>query len=172
MTFHWQGQPVVNPAVRYPSDKENPRDEFGICQNDYDGLRQIFDRALSTNKPCAWDSIEPDTSIAIYPGTAWPFCDRGLEDFYDSEHPIEYWLSKENDRLTEAAKPNGLWTVMLFIDTENFREGDCITGDGVALTISTDRQEIERFRRELEIEYEEFSNRIGYREPVLKEKNG
>ncbi|MDT8391994.1 MAG: hypothetical protein RRC34_15950 [Lentisphaeria bacterium] len=159
MTLHWQGQPVINPSIRYPSDDGIPRDEFGICQNDYDGLRELFDRALSTNKPCAWDSLEPATRIAIYPGTMWPFCPERWE--CNDQQPIEDLIEWERRRFVEAASPNGVWTVMILIDSENFRNADLVTGDGLVLTLSTERQEIERFRREIEIEHREFSKRIG-----------
>lgn len=163
---------MVNPEIRYSSNDGTPNDEFGICQDNCDGLRRLFDLALSTNRPCAWNSIEPDTRIAIYPGIDWPFCTTDSPAISDSDHFLEYWIAREKSRLEEAVRPYGLWTVAIFIDSENFQECDGITGDGLVVSLSTERQEIERFRRELEVEYEEFSKRIGYKEPVRQDQNG
>lgn len=67
MKLLWRGLPVINSAVRNPNEDGSPRDEIGMCHSDCDGLRHIIDYALNSGRPVAWDSIEPDTRLAVYP---------------------------------------------------------------------------------------------------------
>ena len=165
MTLHWKGLPVINPGIRHKNDNDTPPDEYGLCHNDCDGLRHILDFALSSGRPVAWDCIEPDMSLAIYPGTYWPFCDYGCHDLFDSRVDQEKAMQREQERLKEAFRADGTWTFMFSIDTEHFIDSDGISGDGAMIMLGCERKDVERFRAELQKEYEEFSERIGYREP-------
>ena len=173
MTLHWKGIPVVNPATRNPSDDGSVRDAFGICNENGDALRHIFDYALATGRPAAWDAVEQDSLIAIYPGMSWPFCDFNMgSDFFDSSVSSQEHVKREKSRLEEAFAPAGIWTLMIFIDSEWLKGGELVSGSGIIMTMSVERQQVEQFRKELEQEYEEFSNRIGYRDPENHRRYG
>lgn len=155
ITLHWKGKPVINPDVRFPYSDGSPQDTFGFYHHEGDGLRNIFDYALSTGHSCAWDCVEPDISMAIYPGGCWPY---SLDLKGNSlRAPIGANTSKrQSQKLAKLRDPEEIWTFMFFVDTQRLIEGDFISGDGIIMSLSTTRKEVERFRAELEIEHKEL----------------
>ena len=155
ITLLWKGKPVVNPALRYLANDGNPKVEFGFYHHEGDGLRRIFDHALKTGIPCVWDGMEELISLALFPGGSWPY--HTPPKFHLLRTPLVVrTLEVQYRDIPIHFDPDESWTIMFFIDSQNFVDAEMLTGNGIILTLSTTRKEVERFRKELEVEHEQL----------------
>lgn len=55
---------------------------------------------------------------------------------------------------------NDLFTIMIFIDSYNFKDCTIYSGEGISLHMVVRREDLEKFVSDLEIEYNNLSNQV------------
>ncbi len=128
-SFLWKDEPIINDDIFKTGRWWDKRRHGTFLANDYekDYLIETIKKVLETKESDYWEPIEPDVKIAIYPDMYFPF----LKDKLDS--------TGSTDTSNEE-----LFTVMVFMDTYNFK--DCSS------------YSLEKFVTELETEYIDFRN--------------
>lgn len=150
--FTWQDDTIINNNI-LKGDRWWYRRRYGtFLANDYkeDQLIETIKKVLDTNKPDYWEPVEPDAKIAIYPESYFPF----LKDHWVTVDDTDGKIIQPED-----TSKYELFTVIVFIDTYNFRDCDAYSSEGVSLHLIVARKDLEKFVTDLEAEYIEFLNK-------------
>lgn len=162
--FRWQGQPLVDDALLERDGAYwGGRSPSAFLANDYeeDTLIATMERVLQTNEPDYWEPLEPDLIVAIYPEQWFPFLPSHHELIWRSEESQQAQATHEQRKAEAGGRlPTDPITIICFVDSYNLRGGQVYSSDGLALVLSTTRQERERFAADLRAEYAAFRERF------------
>ncbi len=147
--FAWKDEVIINDAIlkRY-GNYWGRRPPGTFLANDYesDHLIDMLKRVLETNEPDYWQPVEPDITMAIYPGKPFPFGMKDRWEFVDEEGREFYEEMKKIE--SECI------TIITLVDTYNL-EGlnHAYSGNGLSLHLQVKKESLEKFVLELEAEY-------------------
>lgn len=138
--FCWRGESLINDSVlaRGEDPKDRRPGEMFANEDREDGLIPFIEKALQTEKIEYWWPTEEDIIVGIYPNLLFPF------------------LSGNRLRIDERGKPEDLFTLMVSVDTSNFKQSKGYTRDGMALHMVVRRAQLVEFLSKLKEEYAEF----------------
>lgn len=138
--FLWGGEPVVNDRVLKRINSywgKRPASMFLAVADEPDGLLKLLRRGLATGKMGYWEPVDPDITVALYPGEYFPF----LRD------------SAARERTSTD------FTLIAQVDAYNFKDTDTYHGQGLAMHMIVTRHELESFADVLESESSRFKRR-------------
>jgi len=140
-SFLWKDNPIINDDIFKTGRWWDKRRHGTFLANDYekDYLIETIKNVLSTNKSDYWEPIEPDVKVAIYPDNYFPFLKEKFVSVDDTDINKEEWF-----------------TVMVFMDTYNFKDCISYSSEGVSLSLIVGRKDLEEFVTTLETEYNNF----------------
>ena len=153
------GQPMINDAVlKRHNDYWGGRARGGWHVSEHLGccVIPLIKKVLKTNQADYKETTDPAMTLAIYPDGGFPFLPSRTVEVYVS--PEE---QQRRDRFAtlkeeEGNLPSDLFQIIMFIDIYNFAGVNAYYGDGLALHIATNREQLEQFADELSDEYEQF----------------
>lgn len=140
-SFLWKDEPIINDNIFKSNRWWNKRKYGTFFADDYkkDHLIETIKNVLNTNTCDYWEPIEPDVKVAIYPDRYFPF------------------LTEKFISVDETDTNKGEWiTVMVFLDTYNFKDCLSYSSEGVLLNLIVGRKDLEKFVTDLETEYKAF----------------
>ncbi len=161
--FLWKNEPIIQDGVlKRWSEYWNRRPESAFLANEdeKDGFLPFIRKVLSDDKANYWEPIEPDIVVAIYPEEYFPFLPshwklvRESDDF-KAKREARKKLKEEKGQL-----PDDSFTFIVFVDAYNFKDADAYYGQGLALHMIVERQDLKKFGNDLEAEYQEFKNKF------------
>lgn len=157
--FYWKDEIIVNDSILKRTGWWGKRSHGTFLANDYekDLLIETLRKVLETNKPDYWEPVEPDVKIAIYPEMFFPFLKSHW--ILIDEGTNEEIEQRENEKKEEGKHPEDLFTIIIFIDSYNFKNCEYYSGEGISLHMIITRKDLEKFVTELETEYNSY-NRI------------
>lgn len=140
-SFLWKDEPIINDDIFKKGRWWDKRRHGTFMANDYekDYLIETIKNVLTTNKCDYWEPIEPDVKVAIYPDNYFPFLKEKFIAVDMTDTNREEWF-----------------TVMVFMDTYNFKDCLSYSSEGVSLNLIIRRKDLEKFVTELEAEYNNF----------------
>lgn len=158
--FYWKDDMIVNDSILKRDGEWWGKRSYGtFIADDYekDHLIDTIRKVLDTNKAGYWEPLEPDTKIAIYPEEFFPFLKphRILIDETDEE------IKQNENEKQEKEHQDSLFTIIIFIDSYNFKDSHTYSGEGISLHMIVTRECLEKFVTDLEIEY---SDLVRYKE--------
>ena len=140
--FLWKGKAIVKDSVfRRDNEwtKNRSKSAFQANEDEEDSFLPILKEVLENNEAVVWCPLEPDVFVDISPKQG-------------AKRKTKEKLKKEPRKL-----PDDLFTFIVEPDSyRNFKGDGCYNGDGIYLHMTVKRQELERFARDLEREYQEF----------------
>ncbi len=158
--FLWQGESLINDSVlERSSDWWASRSAGRFLANLDQGepLLNLIERVLETGEPDCYEWFEPDFILAIYPNLIFPFI-------------VPYWRRQAEPE--DACWRNGIWyagkrageekkasddfSLIMLIDTYNFKNSGGYSTQGISLQLIATRKELEDFHRELSAEIVTF----------------
>ncbi len=147
--FSWKDEPIVNDGILKRYGKYwGSRAPFTFLANDYekDQLIDTIKKVLETNQPEYWLPIEPDITIAFYPGMSFPF-------MKDHREFIDDGVGREFEEEMKKIESECI-TIMVLVDTYNLKGIDhTYSGNGLCLLLQVKKERLEAFAVELESEY-------------------
>ena len=158
LKFYWKDDIIINDNILKRDGKWWGKRNYGaFLADDYqkDNLINTIRKILETNKADYWEPLEPDVKIAIYPDEFFPFLKSHwtlIDDF--GEEQIEYIEQDE-----KCLNGNDLFTIMIFIDSYNFKDSKSYSGEGISLHMVIRREDLEKFVADLEMEYNKLITR-------------
>ncbi len=159
--FYWKDDIIINDSILKREGEFWGKRSYGaFIANDYekDHLIETIRKVLNTNKPEYWEPLEPDAKIAIYPDAFFPFLKDHwiLIDEKDEETKQDDKQKQEKDKNTDD-----LFTIIIFIDSYQFKDIVAYSGGGISLHMIVNREHLEKFVIDLEIEYDNiYKNNI------------
>lgn len=150
--FLWENESMINDALlKRWSDYWSSRSKgyFLAAEYEKDFLIATITKALQTDEPQYWRSLDPDVTFAIYPKKRIPFIKPNNERI----------THEEETELTQKSKTKQLddwFTVIAFVDAYNFQNSDTYCDGGIALHMLVKRRDVEIFCATLKEEYAEF----------------
>lgn len=135
----WNNEPVISEKVQKRTNKYwQLTSDGGICARDYeeDGLIPVIKKVLDTDESDSWTPIEPDVSFLIYCGDCFQFFN--------------------SDKCNRNRSSENKFTILVDIDTYNFKNSKTYSGDGVIFNLIVNRADLEKFVKELQEEYEDL----------------
>jgi hypothetical protein len=157
--FYWKDDIIINDSILKKEGEYWGKRSYGtFIANDYekDHLIETIRKVLNTNKPEYWEPLEPDAKIAIYPDAFFPF----LKDHWilidEKDDEIRQDKSEkqdENQKQEKDKNTDDLFTVIIFIDSYQFKDNTAYSGEGISLHMIVNRSHLEKFATDLEIEY-------------------
>ena len=151
MMFYWKDDIIVNDSILKRDGEFWGKRSYGtFMANDYekDHLIETIRKVLHTNEPEYWEPLEPDVKIAIYPDEFFPF----LKDHWilidEKDEEID-----ENEKQEKDKNTDDLFTIIIFIDSYQFKDNGVYSGEGISLHMIVNREHLEKFVTDLEIEY-------------------
>lgn len=163
--FYWQGESLINDAVLKRSGdywaSRNPG-TFLVSSEAGECFERLISNALETDGPDYWEGLEPDLILAIYPSLYFPFIVPPVRRKNDPSFGVWY----EGKKRGETKSPQDSYTLIILIDTINFKNGSGYAGEGISLHLIAERAELEQFQLDLSAEFAafkenyEFSNQI------------
>lgn len=160
INFYWKDDIIINDDILKRDGKWWGKRSYGtFLADDYqkDNLINTIRKILETNKADYWEPLEPDVKIAIYPDEFFPFLKShwALIDPVCGEEQIVY-----EEQYEKYPNRNDLFTIMIFIDSYNFKDCVAYSGEGISLHMVVRREDLEKFVTNLEIEYSSFAKVI------------
>ena len=170
--FYWKDDIIINDSILKREGEFWGKRPYGtFMANDYerDRLIDTIRKVLDTNEPEYWEPLEPDAKIAIYPNIFFPFLkshwtliDETDEKVLQCENEKED--EKENEKEKEQEKhqdieQDDLFTIIIFIDSYNFKECRAYTGGGISLHMIVKREDLKKFVIDLELEYNNLDDK-------------
>lgn len=151
--FYWKDYIIINDNILKKAGEYWGKRPYGtFMANDYerDHLIDTIRKVLNTNEPEYWEPLEPDVKIAIYPDKFFPFLKSHwiLIDETDEKTKQDDSEKQDKDKYTDD-----LFTIIIFIDSYQFNDSVAYSGEGISLHIIVDREHLEKFATDLEIEY-------------------
>lgn len=151
--FCWKDDIIINDNILKKAGEYWGKRPYGtFMANDYerDHLIDTIRKVLDTNGPEYWEPLEPDAKIAIYPDEFFPFLKSHwtLVDEKDDETKQD-----ENEKQEKDKNTDDLFTVIIFIDSYQFKGCVAYSGEGISLHMVVTRKDLEKFATDLEIEY-------------------
>jgi len=137
---------VLKRHIAYWNDRVNGA--FRINESEKDTLIPVIEQVLATNKPDYWEPLEPDVTLAFYPGKFFPFIDETEIASVRSDNNTELNKCNSNTAIYED-----LITVITMIDEYNFQGSKAFSGDGIALILTCKKQDLTDFLKQLKQEY-------------------
>lgn len=138
--FRWRGESLVNDAVLACGEDSRDRLPGEMFANECrdDRMIPLIEKVLQTDKVEYWWPTEEDIIVGIYPDFLFPFLD--------------------GNRLcsAERGKQDDIFTLMVSVDTSNFKQSKGYTRDGLALHMVVRRAQLVEFLSKLKEEYAEF----------------
>jgi hypothetical protein len=161
--FLWKGKPIVNNALLKRRGKYwRARSKGAFKANEYrhDTLIPTLERVLETNKPEYWEPIEPDTVMAFYPDTYFPFMKSHYRVVWEKEAIKRARERRKQAKAKAGGKlPDDPITVIACVDAYNLDDADAYYGEGIAQIMCPTRKELEAFCKQLKREYAVFKRR-------------
>jgi len=155
----WDGTPILNDAIL---KRHNPywaaRQPGGIHANEHraDFFISTIEGVLANGEAAYTETTDPDVLLAIYPGSPFPFLPSHYRLVYESEETIQRREARERLKAEIGHLPDDRFTLLLFVDTYNFRDCFAYSGDGLTLHMNVTRAELEKFCADLRTEYFAF----------------
>lgn len=151
--FYWKGEIIINDSILKRTGEWWGKRNYGtFMANDFekDHLIETIRKVLETNKPEYWEPIEPDVKIAIYPEMFFPFLKSHWTLIDETNGEIK---QSDEEKQEESKHPNDLITIIIFIDSYNFKDSNSYSAEGISLHLIAERQDLEKFVTDLEMEY-------------------
>jgi hypothetical protein len=175
--FLWQDQPLVNDAL-LKRDRAywNARSTGAFKANDYerDDLIATIEKVLETNQPEYWQPLEPDVTIAIYPGMDFPFLESHWQPVEEDDACQQVAGDEAQREPASDDEPQDDWvTLIVVVDTYNLKDARSYSGEGLALIMRPTRQELEVFCADLKREYQDFAEKykVNEYEPLWEQQS-
>lgn len=151
--FYRKDDIIINDNILKKAGEYWGKRPYGtFIANDYKGdhLIDTIRKVLDTNEPEYWEPLEPDAKIAIYPDEFFPFLKShwALIDETDDETK-----QNESEKQEKGKDTDDLFTVIIFIDSYQFKESIAYSGEGISLHMVVNREHLEKFVTDLKIEY-------------------
>lgn len=151
--FYWKDDIIINNNILKREGKFWDKRSYGTFMiNDYerDHLIETIRKVLDTNKPEYWEPLEPDAKIAIYPDEFFPF----LKDHWILiDEKGDEIKEDENEKQEKDKNTDDIFTIIIFIDSYQFKDSSVYSGEGISLHMVVDREHLEKFVTDLEMEY-------------------
>ncbi len=156
--FYWKDDIIINDGIlKREGEFWNKRSYGSFMVNDYekDTLIETIRKILDTNKADYWEPMEPDAKIAIYPDAFFPF----LKDHWVLVDEKDEEIKQDNEEIKKEQKQeiyknaDDLFTIIIFIDSYQFKDNTAYSGEGISLHMIVTRKDLEKFVNDLEIEY-------------------
>lgn len=142
--FLWDGQPVVNDAVLKRHGiywNSRAKGAFLARDDEADDFLPFLKKVLDNDQADYWEPIEPDWVIALYPEQYFPFLKSHLI-------LVREGLATDLDKSATM-----FYTLIVFVDSYNFKDAVAYDGQGLALHLIVERPQLEAFVHQLETEY-------------------
>ena len=166
IAFLWQDEPIINDSLlkRVTSywQRRSPG-TFKANQFLEDDLVQTLEKALERGEASYWEPLDPDITIGIYPDQDFPFLCFSQDKHISPERNEAGSLGNQGEGDVENNDEEDIsgFTLIVAVDLYNFRGSRAYYGEYVALIMTTTRQDLERFTKELREEYLSFKERYG-----------
>jgi len=147
---------MINDALlKRWSDYWRSRSKGYFLANEYekDFLIETIAKALQTDEPQYWQSLDPDLTFAVHPKKHSPFLKPNNSLFDDADKTKSEQINKEK-------QPDDWFTVIAFVDAYNFQNSDTYYDGGIALHMLVERKDVEIFCANLKKEYAEFKKKF------------
>ena len=125
------------------------RDDDGyinVLEDVDDNIVEFFKKILKEDKPDWWECVDDIVEIGVYPNEFFPFMTRRREISSVAED-----LQTQSSRRHPCAVP-GYFTIIIFIRSYQFYKKDGYRPSGISLHLYVERDELERFVKEVEKE--------------------
>jgi hypothetical protein len=161
--FLWKDEPVIrDSALRregtYWGDRA--KSAFLANEDEADGFLPFLKNVLKSDTADYWEPIEPDIVVAVYPDEYFPFLKSHLQLVYESDESKQQREAREKLKEEKGQLPDDLYTFIAMVDAYNFKDADAYYGQGLSIHLMVERQELEAFVNDLEVEYGEFKRRF------------
>ena len=141
--FTLNNKNFINPKI-FRSDDD---DGYIRVYEDVDrDILEFFKKILKEDKPDWWECVDDIIEIAAYPNEFFPFMTRRREISSVAED-----LQTQSSRRHPCAVP-GYFTIIIFIRSYQFYKKDGYRPSGISLHLYVERDELERFVKEVEKE--------------------
>jgi len=158
--FRWEDESIIKDSILKRDDtfywRDRPESSFVASEEEKDGLIPLLKKVLETDEADYWEPYEPDIIIAIYPDTFFPFLHSHYKLIHQSKEIIEQNEAFDKKRKEKGKQPDDLFTLIVFVDSFNFKNNPLFGVQGVALHMLVERHELELFLKDLEEEYKTF----------------
>jgi len=185
----WKGTPLLNEAVLRRETPFHASDEPGRVHAEddrRDKLVATLEGALARDEPAVWTPVEPDVTIALYPGCSFPFIEQrqhllwtreqgvidALGDEAAESEPLTYIEPGTGDDPVGAPAPDDLFTLIVLVDQAGLKGESRYCGQGPAVIFATRRILVEGFTRSLRDEYTAFAQRHQVEARFAEEAHG
>ena len=111
---------------------------------------------LASGEPAYTETTDPDVLLAIYPGRPFPFLPSKYRLVCESEETRQRREAREQLKAEVGQLPDDPFTLLLFVDTYNFRDCFAYSNDGLTLHMNLTRAELHKFCTELRADYFAF----------------
>ncbi len=148
----WDGQPVLNKSIMKRQGAFwgwfRPT---SLHATEYVGpsVVEFLRRALEANRPDVFEPADPDTILAVYPESSFPFLGRKTTIVWERPEARKERLARQRLKKAIGKLPDDHITLILFGDTYNFAGSIGYSRSGVALHFEVERAKLEGFVREL-----------------------
>ncbi len=150
--FYWKDDIIINDGIlKIEGEWWGKRRHGTFMANDYEGdhLIDTIRKVLDTNEPEYWEPLEPDAKIAIYPDQFFPFLKDHWVLIDEKDEEV-----KQNGNEKQEKEQDDLFTIIIFIDSYNFKDCKAYSGEGISLHMVVTRKDLEKFVVDMEVEYD------------------
>lgn len=159
--FRYKGEPIIRDDLLKRSPKAwGDRPPGALLANEHGGCSLVptLKRVLETNQAQYWQPIEPDFTIAFYPGMYFPFQPSHWVDVTPPE------MADPEDRRYDVGPDDTPVTIIAMVDAYNFGQEFAYNLQGPALILHVERRVLEQFCDDLQADLESYLSHYG---PIL-----
>lgn len=158
--FRWKNENLIRDDIlkRSPSAwSGRSNGAFLANEFDRDSFLPVLNEVLASNESNYWVPTEPDVVIAFFPDFAIPFLPSTAKMIYEADSAKASRERQERRKKQNEGKlPDDNITMVAMVDCYNFKGCKAYEGQGPALVLTTTRRKWEKFRDELESEWQRF----------------